>query len=276
MTVRRTGRRRLLQVAGGTVLSVGGVAAAHPGIQAPGTVLGTVTDRDGNTVAGATVALLDGETQVATTDTDTDGTYVLTADPGPYELTVEKNGFAPFSEAVLVEDGEQVTVDVTLDPPAPGSVFGVVTAASGDPVEGAAVTLLADETVVASTETDAAGQYALAAQPGTYTARAVQLGFELESAVVTLVSGEGVTLDFTLPPGPAPLPGFDTPPRDLDADGLHEDVDGDGRFTIFDVQVFFQYLDSDPVQNNPSLFDFSDTGGAVDVLDVQAMFDLLG
>jgi hypothetical protein len=85
-----------------------------------------------------------------------------------------------------------------------------------------------------------------------------------------------VTLDLTLPPGPAPLPGFDTPPRDLDADGLHEDVDGDGRFTIFDVQVFFESLDSDPVQNNPSLFDFSDTGGAVDVLDVQAMFDLLG
>jgi hypothetical protein len=158
VTVRRTGQRRLLQVAGGTVLSVGGVAAAHPGIQAPGTVLGTVTDRDGNAVAGATVALLDGETQVATTDTDTDGTYVLTADPGPYELTVEKDGFAPFSEAVLVEDGEQVTVDVTLDPPAPGSVFGVVTAASGDPAEGAEVTLLADETVVASTETDAAGQ----------------------------------------------------------------------------------------------------------------------
>jgi hypothetical protein len=39
--------------------------------------------------------------------------------------------------------------------------------------------------------------------------------------------------------------------------------------------VFFEYLDSDPVQNNPSLFEFGDTGGGADVLDVQAMFELL-
>ena len=275
MTPRQTGRRRLLQVAGGTVLSTGGVVAAQPGPRDPGTVVGTVTDRDGNTVVGATASLLDGGTTVATTETDASGQYGLAAEPGPYELTVEKEGFAPFSDAVLLEDGGQVTVDVTLDPPAPGSVFGVVTDAFGDPVEAAAVTLLTNGTPVASTQTDAAGQYALAAQPGTYTVRVVKLGFEVETAVVTLVSEEGVVLDFTLPPGPDPLPGFDTPPRDLDSDGLHEDVDGDGRFSIFDVQVFFRFLDSDPVQNNPSLFDFSDTGGDVDVLDVQAMFELL-
>jgi surface glycoprotein (TIGR04207 family) len=64
--------------------------------------------------------------------------------------------------------------------------------------------------------------------------------------------------------------------NDLDGDGYHEDVDGDGEFSISDVQVFFQYRDSDKVQNNANLFNFDDTEPVeVTIGDVQALFQML-
>ncbi|ERH08369.1 MAG: hypothetical protein J07HX64_00109 [halophilic archaeon J07HX64] len=72
-----------------------------------------------------------------------------------------------------------------------------------------------------------------------------------------------------------PVVGND-PPQDLDDDGLYEDIDGDGQFTIFDVQAFFVNFQSEPVQNNPVAFNFSEDENpeetGVTIFDVQGLF----
>lgn len=75
--------------------------------------------------------------------------------------------------------------------------------------------------------------------------------------------------------GPPAIVGGD-PPTDPDGDGLYEDVDGDGDFTIGDVQVFFQNRNSDVVQDNAEFFNFSGGGqDEVTIADVQVLFQEL-
>lgn len=75
--------------------------------------------------------------------------------------------------------------------------------------------------------------------------------------------------------GPGPVVGGD-PPTDPDGDGLYEDIDGDGEFTIGDVQLFFQNRDSDAIQDNAEFFNFSRGEPAeVTIADVQELFQEL-
>jgi len=67
-----------------------------------------------------------------------------------------------------------------------------------------------------------------------------------------------------------------TPPRDLDGDGLYENVRGDGKFNILDVQALFTNLDNPTVQNNATQFNFTgENTDEVTILDVQALFSKL-
>jgi hypothetical protein len=275
------GRRRLLRATAGGVL--GGtalvpVATSGTLAQDQGTVVGTVTDQEGSAVPNATVTLADGGTAVATDQTDTDGQYGLSAEPGTYDLTVEKSGFSTFQDAVTIEEsGETVSVDVTLEPPDPGAVIGVVTDEFDNRLSGAQIVLLENNSQVAATTSDGDGQYALAASPGEYVVEITKGGFKPVSQTATITSAEATLVNATLPAGPPSLPGFDNPPQDLDNDGLFEDVDGNGVFDIFDVQALFTHLDSIAVQNNPAAFNFGDDTNPSDVtiFDVQALFDRL-
>ncbi|MDF9747288.1 RICIN domain-containing protein [Natrinema salsiterrestre] len=58
--------------------------------------------------------------------------------------------------------------------------------------------------------------------------------------------------------------------RDIDDDGLYEDVTGDGETSHGDVNALFRHLESDGVQNNPEKFDFDGNGrvGFSDVLEL--------
>jgi subtilisin family serine protease len=60
-------------------------------------------------------------------------------------------------------------------------------------------------------------------------------------------------------------------PTDPDGDGVHEDLNGDGTADVLDVQVLFSNLESETIQNNPSLFDYNGNG-EVDISDVQALY----
>jgi hypothetical protein len=67
-------------------------------------------------------------------------------------------------------------------------------------------------------------------------------------------------------------------PRDIDLDGFYEDVNGDGRFNILDIQFLFNRIGSDWINKRPYLFKFSNQTGypaEVNVLDVQALFNEL-
>jgi iron complex outermembrane receptor protein len=82
---------------------------------APGSVSGRVTDaKTGVGLSGVEVALEGARGRVVTGD---DGRYRL-ADiaPGSYTLVVKRLGYAPVRQAVTVADGQELTVDVTLEP----------------------------------------------------------------------------------------------------------------------------------------------------------------
>jgi len=69
--------------------------------------------------------------------------------------------------------------------------------------------------------------------------------------------------------------GDGNPAQDLDGDGLFEDVDGNGEFTVGDVQVFFDNRDADAVQDNAELFNFDgDEPASIGVSDVQVLFQM--
>lgn len=61
-----------------------------------------------------------------------------------------------------------------------------------------------------------------------------------------------------------------TASRDLDGDGLYEDVNGDGKFDLHDVALLYDNIDSELVRTNTELFDF-DQNGSVDRDDVRKL-----
>jgi hypothetical protein len=63
-------------------------------------------------------------------------------------------------------------------------------------------------------------------------------------------------------------------PQNLDNDGTLEDVDGDGRLSIFDVQLLFKQLNGETVQAHADEFNFDGKGG-VNIFDVQALFKMI-
>ena len=79
-----------------------------------------------------------------------------------------------------------------------------------------------------------------------------QLAFEIK-ALQLIPIGESVNL-----------------PRDLDGDGLYEDINGDGKLADDDLALLGFHVDSEAVQENARAFDF-DNDGAVDFNDVVAL-----
>ncbi|ERH11122.1 MAG: hypothetical protein J07HX64_02902 [halophilic archaeon J07HX64] len=70
--------------------------------------------------------------------------------------------------------------------------------------------------------------------------------------------------------------GSNDPATDTDGDGLLDDLDGNGAFSIFDVQAFFNSFQSPVIQDNPSLFDFDGSAdGKITIFDVQSLFTRL-
>lgn len=105
-----------------------------------------------------------------------------------------------------------------------------------------------------------------------------QLGeAQISLDVVTFIDDEGQSLDpFVRPlstsitPVVSPIGDADQPPRDLNGDGLYEDVNGDGALTEADVILLALNLNSPEVQENASLFDFNGDG-SISFADVQAL-----
>jgi subtilisin family serine protease len=92
---------------------------------------------------------------------------------------------------------------------------------------------------------------------------------------VTAPDGRTDTTTQTVTVG-APIPPVvgTTPPADPDGDGLYDDVRGDGRVDVLDVQALFDTLDSPTVQRNAEAFAFAGVDTSqVSVLDVQALFN---
>jgi len=96
--------------------------------------------------------------------------------------------------------------------------------------------------------------------PGTY-----------EVTVESRTDSATTTLSVTLPQF------VNGPPQDIDGDGLHEDVRGDGEFNILDVQELFNNLNNSDMQDYFEYFLFFDREdpSEVTILDVQGLFNEL-
>ena len=84
--------------------------------QFSGGLQGSVQDSSGASIAGATIRLIDTDTQVSeTTTSDSSGVYRFASlAPGNYRVTVTATGFANNSVAFVLQTGETRNVPVTL------------------------------------------------------------------------------------------------------------------------------------------------------------------
>src|SRR5664279_2844178 len=80
-----------------------------------GVISGTVRDKAGAVVAGATVTAKNVDTSFErTVQTNSQGSYIMPAMPlGPYEVTVTSQDFAAFKQRTQVTVGGQDSVDAT-------------------------------------------------------------------------------------------------------------------------------------------------------------------
>jgi hypothetical protein len=98
---------------GPTGLSVSLVVPFTP-IQ-PATLSGVVSRADGSPADGARVRLLAaGNIEVATTNTEPDGTYVLTVSPGTYRLIASQDDEAIEITAIFLAENELLAQDLTM------------------------------------------------------------------------------------------------------------------------------------------------------------------
>ncbi|HEX2095114.1 MAG TPA: carboxypeptidase-like regulatory domain-containing protein [Longimicrobiaceae bacterium] len=108
---RALGRVRALGLAGFLFL------AALAAEQAPGSIVGRVTDRAGNPLAGAavTVARTDSAgVRGSTRTSETGGFQFAGLPPGSYTVTAEQAGYLPGGERVALDAGKRHTVILRL------------------------------------------------------------------------------------------------------------------------------------------------------------------
>jgi len=161
----------------------------------PGAIAGTVRDAaTGGTIAGA--AVTDG-TRSATSDAN-GGYSIANVSAGTYTVTATASGYNSASQSVQVTAGQTSTASFVLSPPPPpGAVAGTVRDAfTGATIAGATV-----KVGVASTTTDASGQYILSGlTEGSYTETVSASGYADVSQSVSVVTGQTTVVNVNLSP----------------------------------------------------------------------------
>ncbi|MEF8814193.1 MAG: carboxypeptidase regulatory-like domain-containing protein [Halovenus sp.] len=175
------------------------------------TVTGTVRDDADNALADATVAFVeeDAEEPTVTATTDEAGAYTVDVPaPAVYEVTASKSGFAPATQTLSTDDGEEQKLDFVL---ADVSVLGTVTNALGDPLSGITVEARffdlegGEGDTVETTETDENGQYGFSLGPGRYEIVVEEADFESVGTPIAVEFDETKTVDIELVPEDATI-----------------------------------------------------------------------
>ncbi len=173
-----------------------------------GTIDGTVTDVSLVPIAGATVEIFQGQTFIATVDTNGSGFYsVPDLAPNNYTVRVTASGFAGQEKGASVQSGVTTTVDFALAIN-PGAVSGTVTDALLQPIVGAFIEVRNGDTVVGFADTDAGGTYLVPdLAPGNYAVVASADTFQAQSVGATVIASAVTTVDFILTGSPGSISG---------------------------------------------------------------------
>lgn len=160
-----------------------------------GAVAGVV-GAEGGTVQGATVKLMRGDTEVATTTTNAEGGFGFRQVPqGRYVVVAFKEGVGRGREAAPVRAGEVTHVRIRLINPQinPGSIRAHVGNDVDGPITEAAVVLMQNGAAVARGSTNNRGVVEFGnLRPGEYTLVAHKDGFTEGRSVVVVRSGAAV------------------------------------------------------------------------------------
>jgi YD repeat-containing protein len=171
----------------------------------PTTIIGTITRVTGGTaVAGATVQALQAGAMIGSTSTAANGTYSIPAFyPGTYEIRVFASGFSSELRQGVSAALPTTTVNIALY--APGTLSGKVTQADGlTPISGAAVTVYSGPVQQGASQTNATGDYTIAAlHPGSYTAQAANVGYSTSEQSVVVSEAATTTKNFSLNAAPS-------------------------------------------------------------------------
>lgn len=161
-----------------------------------------------------------------------DGTLYVGSDDGNlYALSVPERGSSECSRVNLGTLGHHhVWTGLRGPEPNPGTVFGTVTDDAQESVEGATVSLLDNGTELTSTETDASGEYALSATPGTYELVVEAFGFRQFSDMVLVEEDGELERDIVLTPlEPGQMAGTVTDPDGTERAGVEVKLFFDGE-----------------------------------------------
>ncbi|HCJ09660.1 MAG TPA: hypothetical protein DHW14_00640 [Clostridiales bacterium] len=207
------------RVIGLTIRGPGQGVVVDAGLEKPPSgVKGRVVAADtGRPIPGAAVLVaLSGSEPVVVVRADAEGYYVVTGlAPRPYLLTASAVGRADQVRGAAPGPGETATVDFALWPSA-GAVKGQVTdAETGEPVAGAAVSILtADNLRVAEVATSSRGVYRTPGlSPGRYFLVFSGPGYAARSRSVTAEAGAETVVDAALEPDPGVVEGCVTDAR---------------------------------------------------------------
>ena len=185
-----------------------------------GSISGTVSDSNGDPVAGALIFATDPSSPAFFTFnigfSDVNGDYsIQNVAPGTYDVTADRFGFDSAFGTVTVVSGQDSVLDLTLTAPMVGSVVGVITDAdTGAPIEGAFVSLTPlnppagtgpipgiSIIITQATTTDANGAYELLdVGAGDYDVEVDAFNYVGNSTSVTVMDGVTSTADVALDP----------------------------------------------------------------------------
>ena len=153
-------------------LTLSGVSLLpSPALAATYQLSGKVTDQSGNPIVGATVAVIDPSTSatVASTSTDSSGTYSLSIGGGGYNIQVTPTSGSGFGSSITLDQGisGDTTLNFILVPSSWIILSGRVLDESGNGVPNQTVLIQApNEGNIIRSTTDELGHYSIQATPG--------------------------------------------------------------------------------------------------------------
>jgi hypothetical protein len=174
-------------------------------------VIGTVTDRDGDPASNLPVAITDpasGATLVDTT-TNSDGVYTGSGLPPATDLEIAVDGGTP-TRVTTGEPGSSPLSAPNVVADAVATISGLVSV-DGRGVPGTSIDLVdGSGSVVATTTTTAAGEYTFVTVPGAYTVRSAIPAAGVEGTTTipvdtTTADATAVNFPFVTPQPPVPV-----------------------------------------------------------------------